>query len=277
MHIFVRNFQKSVVMKQVLAILTVLTLAFSFASCEKEIIVNCNCNCNCGGSDDSDKTPGSSDETPGRPGENPGDNNGGSDNGGSNGNIDRSEYTTYNTTFTKGQAGYFGVYYEDQPSTTSNWYLELADNNYDLESYEGTGYNVSLEFFTNNSFKTSFPAGEYTIEKFDATPYAAGSLLYGFIGEDETYGEYTAGTWLFEGNEGIAGATAGKMTVAVSGSKYNISYTLYDDEYQIAFSGSYSGNITIYDGTQTASYAPALPSFAPRATKANTKYFKVRR
>ena len=272
MHIFVRNFQKSVVMKQVLAILTVLTLAFSFASCEKEIIVNCNCNCNCGGSDDSDKTPGSSDETPGRPGENPGDNNGGSGNGGSNDGIDRSEYTTYNTTFTKGQAGYFGVYYDDQPSTTANWYLELADNNYDLENYEGSGYNVSLEFFTNNSYKTNFPAGEYTIEKFDATPYAAGSLLYGFIGEDETYGEYTAGTWLFEGNEGIAGATAGKMTVAVSGSKYTISYTLYDDEYQIAFSGSYSGNITIYDGTvENYSYAPATKS-----ARSSAKHYRVR-
>ena len=117
----------------------------------------------------------------------------------------------------------------------------------------------------------------YTIEAFENSEYSAGSLMYGFIAEDEEYGEYPAGTWLYEGNEGIAGATAGELKVSVSGSTYTLKYTLYDDEYGITFTGTYTGSLTIYDGTQEYSYAAALPSFAPRATKANTKYFKVRR
>jgi hypothetical protein len=273
MHIFVKIFQSTTVMRQIFTTIAMLAMAFSFASCDKEIIVNCDCNCQCGnGSDQTPTRPGGNeDNTPGGGSDNTGGEGSGSGNEGSGSGTDRSEYTTYNTTFTRGQAGYFGAYYDDQPSTTANWYLELADNNYDLENYEGNGYNIALEFFTSSSYTSSFPAGEYTIEKYNETPYAAGSLLYGFIGKDEENNEYTAGTWLYEGNEGIAGATAGKMKVEVSGSRYTISYTLYDDEFQIAFSGSYSGNLTIYDGTQTASYAPATKS-----GKSHNRHYRVR-
>ena len=267
-------------MKQIFTTITLLAMALSYASCEKEIIVNCNCNCQCGNSDNTDQ-PG------GRPGnDNNGSDNGNSDNGGSNGGSDngstgndRDEYETYNNTFTKGQAGFYGAYYEDygQPSNVSNWYIELADNNYDFVGYEGTGYNVVLEIFANGTSSTNIPAGTYTIEAFENSVYSAGSLMHGFIAEDEEYGEYPAGTWLYEGNEGIAGATAGELKVSVSGSTYTLKYTLYDDEYGITFTGTYTGSLTIYDGTQEYSYAAALPSFAPRATKANTKYFKVRR
>ena len=249
-------------MKQIFTSIALFAMAISFSSCEKEIIVNCNCNCQCNNSDNSGQ-PG------GRP-DNDDNNNGGSTNPG-----DRNEYETINNTFTQAQAGYFGVYYEEQPSNVSNWYLELADNNYDLESYEGDGYNIVLEFFANGTSSTSMPAGTYTIEAFEKSEFSAGSLLYGFVAEDETYGEYPAGTWLFEGSESIAAATAGELTVTKSGNSYTIKYNLYDDEYQITFSGSYTGSVDVYDGTQSYSYAPSKAM--RKAPRANTKYYRVRR
>ena len=79
-------------------------------------------------------------------------------------------------------------------------------------------------------------------------------MLYGFTDEYQEDGEtiqYTAGTWLYKGNEAIAGATAGSMTIAVSGSKYTITYTIHDDDFEITFKGSYTGELPIYDGTQS--------------------------
>ena len=252
-------------MKQIFTSIALIAMAMSFSSCEKEVV--CNCNCQCNNSDNSGQTGN-------RPGNN--DNNNGGNNGGTNDNTgDRSEYETYNNTFTQAQAGYYGVYYEEQPSNVSNWYLEMADNNYDFETYDGDGYNIVLEFFANGTSTTSIPTGTYTVEAFEKNEFSAGSLLYGYIGEDETYGEYPAGTWLFQGADGIAAATAGELTVAKSGNTYTIKYKLYDDEYQIAFSGSYTGSVDIYDGTQEYSYAPAKSlATAPRA---NTKYYRVRR
>jgi hypothetical protein len=265
-------------MKQIFTTIALLAMAFSFASCEFD--VTCNCNCTCGSTNNNEQNTG-------RPGNNDSDNNGGSnndntgnggntDNGGNTGSGDRSEYTTYNNTFTKGKAGYYGVYYEGQPSNTSNWYIELADNNYDFEEFEGDGFNVVLEFFANGTSSSSIPAGTYTIEAFEKSEFSAGSLLYGHIAEDDTYGDYPAGTWLYEGNEGVAAATAGELSVAVSGSTYTLKYTLYDDEYEVAFSGSYTGSLSIYDGTQEDySTLSAVP--ATKSTKANTKYYRVRR
>ena len=184
--------------------------------------------------------------------ENPGDDNTG-DNGGGNteGETDRSDYEQYNTTYTQGDAVYFGVYYEEQPADVANWWIELADNNFSLDDYTGEGYNIILEFFC----KGSTPAvGTYTIEAFDKDPFSHMSLIYGYI--DEYEGEdYPMGTWLYQGPYAIAGATDGSMTIAVSGSKYTVSYTLYDDDYQIAFQGSYTGELPVYDGTQTGSIA----------------------
>ena len=252
-------------MKQVSAILTALAIMFACSSCEKEIIVQCDCNCQCGNSNNSNQEPN-------RPGDNNSGNTGDSDDSGDSGDsgdengggIDRSEYTTYNTTFTKAKASYYGVFYDDQPSTTANWYLELADNNFNLDTYDGDGYNIVLEFFTNSSYTSSFPAGEYTIERFEATPYSAGSLLYGFLTEQDGE-QYASGTWLYKGLDGVAGATAGKMTIAVSGSNYSISYTLYDDDYQIAFSGSYTGSVSFYDLSQSNSLSQATKSGRPAA------------
>lgn len=261
-------------MKHIFTTITLLAMVLSFASCEREIIVNCNCQCN---------HSNGSDQNTGRP--NNGGNNGGNssdnnDNTGDNGNngdntsntTNRDEYETYNNTLTQGKAGYYGVYYDGQPSNTSNWYLELADNNYDLEKFEGDGYNICIEFFTNSSSSTSIPAGEYTIEAFEKNEFSAGSVLNGYIAEDETYGEYPAGTWLYAGNEGIAAATAGYMNITISGGQYNINYTFYDDEYQIAFCGSYIGNLTIYDGTEEyTEYSQTTKS--PRS---GNKHYRVR-
>ena len=276
MYVFI---QKSVVMKQILTVITLLAMALSFASCEREIIVNCNCQCcNSDNSGQTGNRPGNNDDNNGsNNGGTNNDGNGGSNNDGGSGSddTDRSEYQTYNNTLTQGQAGYYGVYYEDQPSNTSNWYIELADNNYNLETYEGEGYNIVFELFASGTNSTKIPEGKYSVEAFDKNPYSAGSLMEGFITEDEEYGEYPAGTWFFDGNEGIAGATAGEVTISVSGSTYTIKYNLYDDEYGVAFSGSFNGALTIYDGTQEYSYVQTLP--ATKSTSSSAKHFRLRR
>ena len=202
--------------------------------------------------------------------ENPGDDNGG----------DNSQYEVYNNTFTYGYAGYCGQWYEDQPANVTNWYIELADDNYDLENYEGTGYNIVFDLFAAGTNSTSIPNGRYTVEAFDQSNFSAGSLLYGYIAEDEEYGEYPAGTWLYEGDTGIAGATSGWVQISGSGSSYTITYELNDDDYQITFKGSFKGTLTLYDATQSIS-ATQITNVAKAAQKAKsgktTKRFMLRR
>ena len=243
----------------------------SFASCEKV----CDCNCPCCNEDGSDQVIQ-------RPGNNNGDNDDNGGNGGNGGNNDNtgndggntSDYTTYNNTFTYGYAGYCGLYYENQPANTTNWYIELADDDYDLEYYEGTGYNIIFDLFAAGTNSSSIPAGKYTVEAFEQSNFSAGSLMYGYIAEDETYGEYPAGTWLFEGDNGIAGATSGWVEISGSGSNYTIKYELHDDEYMVTFKGTFSGSLTIYDGTQE--YSQAQAANITKAKRA-TKTFRVRR
>ena len=236
------NSKISVVMKQIFTAIAILAMAMSFSSCDKK--VTCDCNCSCCNSDGSENNTG-------RPGNNDSNNEGNEDNG---------DYETYNTTFTYGYAGYCGVWYEGQPENTSNWYIELADDNYDLENYEGDGYNVVLEIFTQGTDSSSLPAGKYTVEAFEKSPYSAGSLLYGYLAEDEEYGEYPAGTWLFKGDEGIAGATSGEVNISVSEGQYTITYDLYDDEYMVRCKGSFRGSLNFYDATVEASYTKAAAS-----------------
>ena len=238
-------------MKQIFTAIAIIAMMVSFNSCEKKIICECNCSCNNsnGGSDNNTDRPGNNDQN-NDPDNDP--NNGG--------NEDNSDYEIYNTTFTYGNAGYYGVYYDGQPDNTSNWYIALADDNYDIDNWEGDGYNIILEIFAQGTDSSSLPAGTYTIEAFEKNEYSAGSLLYGFIAEDEENGEFPAGTWLFKGDEGIAGATSGEVKISVSGGQYTITYNLYDNEYMVNFKGSYKGPLTIYDGTEEVSSTQAAAS-----------------
>lgn len=261
-------------MKRILSIFAVAAIAFTFSACDllddlskdrdtdSEIMIpddspsddDSGKDNNDGGSTDGsgDNPGGGNDDNGGNNGDGNGDNTGdntGSDIG------DRSKYEQYNHSFTQGDAIYYGVYYEKQPSDVGNWWIELADSNYSLEDYTGEGYNVILEFFCKG---TTPAAGTYTIDAFDKNPFSHLSLLYGYVDEYQEDGqtvEYPAGTWLFKGADALAGATAGSMTIAVSGSKYTISYTLHDDDFEITFKGNYSGELPIYDGTQTSSAA----------------------
>ena len=243
-------------MKKIFATLALIALAFTLASCNK---ASCTCDCSlC--------NPNGSDGTIQRPGDS-----GNGNNGGTTDEVDRSSYTVYSSTMTKGQATYYGQAYQGQPATTANWYIELADANYELDQYSGTGFNISLEFFTSSSYTTSIPTGNYTVEAFNENEFPAYSLLYGFVSEE---GSYPLGTWLFEGNEALAAATAGAMTVEKSGSTYKISYELHDDEYQITFKGTFSGSLTIYDGTQESSYVSAASA---RKNANSVKHCRIRK
>ena len=251
-------------MKRFISFWAAIAMIFSFYACDG----------------DKNYTPRNSDTEINRPDNNEDNTGDAGDTGSTEDAIDRSQYVQYNHTLTHGQAGYYGIYYEDQPTTTANWYLELADNNYDFETYEGNGFNIVLEFFSSNSSSTSIPAGEYTIEAFDNNPFSAGSLLYGYLEEYDENGEtveYPAGTWLFEGNEAIAGATAGKMTVGKSGSNYTINYFLHDDEYEVTFKGTFSGILEIYDDTESVSYVPAAKTAKAQRADKQVKRYRVRR
>ena len=257
-------------MKQILTTLSIVALMVNFASCEKTCKCNCNC-CNQDGSDQTIQRPGGNDQNDDNQGNNGG-NNGGNEE--TPGNTE-----TYNHTFTQGYAGYYGNFYEEagQPANVTNWFIELADDDYDLENYEGTGYNIALELFAAGTSSTSIPSGTYTVEAFDNSMFSAGSLMYGYIAEDETYGEYPAGTWVYSGDEAVAGATSGWVKISASGSKYAITYELEDEEYNITFKGSYTGNLEFYDATQEYSNVSASKvSKAPRVAKP-IKRFRVRR
>ena len=269
-------------MKQILATLALIALALSFASCDKTC--NCNCSsCNTNGSDQTIQRPDNSGSGSGS-GNNGGttDDNTGGNTGGNEGTtdgIDRSGYDVYNHTMTQGFAGYYGAFYDDQPTNTANWYIALGESNYDFEAEETEGYAIFIELFTSSSYTTSIPSGTYTVEAFDNEPYSPFSLLYGFTDEDN----YVWGTWLCEGVDPIAGATAGWVKISASGSNYTITYELYDDEYGITFKGSYSGALEFYDGTETASYTSASKNFAPcksaRASKGGNpvKHYRIRK
>lgn len=256
-------------MKRLVSFLVVAVFAFSFSACDlldsnpdrdtdSEIIIpddspsddDSGKDNNDGGNTDGDNTGGNDGDNGG----NTGDNGDGTEDN----TDDRSQYEQYNHTFTQGDAIYFGTYYEEQPEDVSNWWIELADNNFSLEDYSGEGYNIVLEFFCKG---TTPAAGTYTIDAFDKSPFSHLSLFYGYIDEGQVDGEtvqYPAGTWLYKGVEAIAGATDGEMTIAVSGTKYTVSYTLYDDDYKITFKGTYTGDLALYDGTESA------PAAAPQ-------------
>ena len=256
-------------MKRFITILAAMAVIFSFSACDKddnrdtdtEIILP-------GENNNSNNNGGGSTEDPGT--EDPGTEDPGTDNTGN---------SSYNNTFTYGYAGYCGQYYEDQPANTTNWYIELADDNYDLDYYEGTGYNIVFDLFAAGTSSTSIPSGRYTVEAFDESMFSAGSLMYGYIAEDEEYGEYPGGTWLYEGNDGIAGATSGWVEISKSGSNYTIKYELQDEEWEITFKGSFSGALTLYDATEEySSYSQAKSQRRATARKsAPVLKLKVRR
>ena len=255
-------------MKQILATLALIALALSFASCDKTCNCNCSC-CNTNGSDQTIQRPDNSGSGSGNNGGTTDDNIGGNagENEGTTDGIDRSDYTVYNNTMTQGQAGYYGNYYSDQgqSSNIANWYVELAEDDYNFETSVGDGYNVVLEFFSNgSSYTSSLQEGTYTVAETDKGVFNNYSVLFGYLVEDEEEEvTYALGTWLWEGADALAGATAGNMTITESGNIYTINYTFYDDEYQITFKGSFTGSLAFYDGTQEVTSVSAAKNFAP--------------
>lgn len=127
-------------MKRILSILTIAVFALSFGACDlldstpdrdtdSEIVIP----------DDSPSDDNSGNDNDGGNTDGDNGNNDGGDNTGDNteGETDRSKYEQHNHTFTKGDAVYFGVYYEEQPADVANWWIELADDNFSLDDYSG--------------------------------------------------------------------------------------------------------------------------------------------
>ncbi len=132
--------------------------------------------------------------------------------------------------------GTFTVQGYEAQSLTKAW-TELDEGNLDLYLYSETPDNASPQDFVNLTLNTSsLAAGTYST--------ADGSLMSGTAGVDYTA---TAMTYTFLGDlDNLAEEGASTLTVAVSGSTYTLSYTLYvnpvdDAETVVTVTGTYSG------------------------------------
>ncbi len=229
-------------MKRFLYILVAIFVAFSFCACEKG----------------NDRNTDTEIIRPGNNG-NPGNNGStGNPDGGSDGGTDRSGYEVVNTTsFGYGDIEYWGVAYENQPEDIVNWTVYLSADEFNTSDWEGTGEVVVLELFSKG--KSSPAAGTYTVESFYENWYSDFSVGDGYIEEENIDGEtvqYCGGTWFFVDGYGEYAAQGGYVKIAESGSGYKVEYELHDDDLEITFKGSYTGEFNFYDMTEEySSYA----------------------
>ena len=157
-------------------------------------------------------------------------------------------------TFTQGNMEFWGVSYEDQPETSNNWCITLAEESFDLMEWSGTGYSVVLELFTTDVQAETVPLGNYTVEAFEKEMYSDYSVGDGFVYDDEDAGEsYCMGTWIFEDGTGLFAADEGSVKVSKSGDTYTVTYDLTDLEEGVNFKGSYTGPLEFVDLTKSKS------------------------
>lgn len=226
-------------MKRIFAIMAIAAIIFAMPSCDKE---------EHGGKD--------SDTTIEKPEDNTGDNTDGGNTETVPDDYEKIQINDFHTCF----ATNYGQFYEGQPESIDNWYLELAVETYNLETYEGTGYNIALELFSNSSNEMNLQEGTYSIEAFTKEEFSNLSMMYGFTDDDnEVYG-----SWLWNGFEAVAGLTSGSVEISKkSDGKYEISFNLMDDEWKVAVNGEYTGSVSIYDERE--------PDLTLDATKAHSK------
>lgn len=138
---------------------------------------------------------------------------------------DRSQYQVYDFAgYTQGELDYNGVY-----DGVTSWTIYLGDNNINLETLEGNGKLLILDFETTKTGKTDIPAGKYLYETGD----------YALVGYYE-YNDYAFGTMFYDGDDLLLGATDGNVSVSKSGSNYSFGVELYDDDYGTAYKANIS-------------------------------------
>lgn len=160
-------------------------------------------------------------------------------------------------------ASNFGCYYSNQPEDIDNWYIELAVPTYDLENLEGNGYNLALDTFSDSSNGMTIQEGTYKVKTFKEKEFANFSLLYGGTNEDEDL----FGTWVWDGNEVIAGITDGEVTIKKNKNGiYQITFNLIDSEWKLIIKGSYNGHVSVYDERDFVSESYSLSSTALKSS-----------
>ncbi|WP_243348853.1 hypothetical protein [Parabacteroides sp. FAFU027] len=131
--------------------------------------------------------------------------------------------------FTKGELYYVGDLYNMDLSDTYVAYLETAD--VDLSSSTLNGEVLVLQFNTYQGFTSYIPTGTYRM----MTKSALSSFMvkpltlvpgYVYMPSDGVY--YSRGSWYYD-SDSRRKLTTGSVTVNwISGSNYQIDYTLYD-------------------------------------------------
>lgn len=194
----------------------------------------------------------------------------GSGSGSGSGDVEITE-TIDTKTFTQGCMEFWGISYDDQPETSACWCITLAEKDFDLSEWEGTGLSIVIELFTTDTEATSLPLGNYTVEAFDKEYYSDYSVGTGFVQEDEETGDsYCYGTWIFEDGSGVYAAEDGSVKVSKAGDNFTVTYDFTDLQLGANFKGSYTGPLEFVDLTKTktrAAFCGRRPVMGSRSGK----------
>ena len=202
------------IMKRILTLMAAIAIVFGASSCKKDKI------------DNNDSKPGIENEDS-KPGND----------------------ETINSTMRYGYLENYGLWYEDQPEDVNNWILYLSESEFDEDGWSYEGDLIMIELFSKgiDAPKT----GRYTIEAFYNSYYSDFSVGDGYVEEEENEEgeteEYCYGTWLFQDGYGIAAALSGEVDIQKNGNTYTVTYDFCDDDFDIVFKGTFTGELDIYD------------------------------
>lgn len=168
---------------------------------------------------------------------------------------------------TQGDLWFYGDVYDTQMS--NNFTLYLGSAGIDMETLEGNGEVMYLELNTASDVTNYIPAGTYEVAEYDSNTFLPGTLVPGYVDEDET----PWGTWYFGSTSNDI--VAGSATISVTNNIYSITY-VFVDYYGNTISGTFNGAISYYDA---ASGAPAYVknSLKAKRAKASGKTMRLKR
>lgn len=171
--------------------------------------------------------------------------------GGEEGEYDEIELTN----LTQGEMDYWGQAYGPTGTDYANWTIYLAGADFDFNSFDGSGPLMQIEINTASSATTDITPGTYTVfEEIANTSFVPFSSVPAFIQDNNPLG-----TWYInELLEATYGATSGTVVISKTGSNYTIEFDFTDAEFMGKFKGTYTGPLSYYDGTASASSASAV-------------------
>lgn len=180
--------------------------------------------------------------------------------------------------FTYGYIWDFENAYGDDYNPHKIFRVCLADSNFNLDTLEGEGKELQLEFTT--SADATDIIGDYEV-KFSDFPektadinsfLAPGNALcaYEEMNNDGGYDKY--GTWFFPDTDEQkwTGATSGKLSITKKGTDYNVSFDFADSYMNTTFKGSYTGPLTNKSSQSNVRRENVRSSHRPAASRQRT-------